>query len=143
MRKIKKRERGCASIKSERALVHGLVRKVARVAAWLLLAAITFATLGPAHERPQTNLNHDLEHVLAFALLGVAFGLGYADRWLGVAIAAIPVIGLLEVMQLWAPGRHARFEDFVVNVLTFWAAFGLALLLVRARGQPSHPAVDS
>jgi VanZ family protein len=142
-RQIKKLVRVCDSIKSERALLPVLVRRVARIAAWLLLATITFATLGPAQERPQTSLGHNLEHILAFALLGVAFGLGYADRWLGVIVAAIPVIGLLEVMQLWAPGRHARLEDFVVNIVAFWAAFALALLLARTRGQPSRPAVDS
>jgi VanZ family protein len=41
-------------------------------------------------------------------------------------------------MQLWAPGRHARFEDFVVDAAT--ACIGLAgaavigLLAARWRG---------
>jgi VanZ family protein len=102
-----------------------------RVLAWLLLAAITFVTLGSAQYRPQTTLNHDSEHALAFVLLGIAFGLGYSRRRLAMAAAAVPVIGLIEILQLWAPGRHARLEDFAVNLLTFWAAFAAAGLAAR------------
>ena len=32
--------------------------------------------------------------------------------------------GLIEILQFWAPGRHARFEDFVVDALA--ACVGLA-----------------
>jgi VanZ family protein len=102
-----------------------------RVLGWLLLAAIAFVTLGSAQYRPQTMLTHDSEHALAFVLLGIAFGLGYSRRRLAMAAAAVPVIGLIEVLQLWAPGRHARLEDFAVNLLTFWAAFAAAGLAVR------------
>lgn len=108
--------------------------------AWLLLAAIVFVTLGSPHYRPQTDLGHDTEHALAFILLGLAFGLGYISRRLAIVAAAVPVIGLIEILQLWAPGRHARLEDFSVNLLTFWAAFvaaGLALrLLARVNAAP-------
>ncbi len=99
-----------------------MIRLASRIAAWLLLGAITFATLGPAKDRPQTDLGHDTEHALAFVLLGIAFSVGYAHRRMSVAIAAAPVIGLIEILQLWAPGRHARLEDFAVNLLTFWVA---------------------
>ena len=35
-----------------------------------------------------------------------------------------PCTGLIEILQLWAPGRHARLEDFVVDALA--ACVGLA-----------------
>jgi VanZ family protein len=38
---------------------------------------------------------------------------------------AVAGIGLLEILQLWAPGRHARLEDFAVDALT--ACVGLAI----------------
>ncbi|WP_371135809.1 hypothetical protein [Bradyrhizobium sp.] len=35
------------------------------------------------------------------------------------------MIGLIEILQFWAPGRHARWLDFVVDALA--ACVGLAL----------------
>jgi len=36
------------------------------------------------------------------------------------------MIGVLELLQLWMPGRHARLADFVVDALA--ACVGLALI---------------
>jgi VanZ family protein len=36
------------------------------------------------------------------------------------------MIGVLEILQIWAPGRHARFEDFVVDALAACAGFAVA-----------------
>jgi len=38
---------------------------------------------------------------------------------------AVVLIGVLEMLQLWMPGRHARLEDFVVDALA--ACVGLAM----------------
>ncbi|AWL97203.1 MULTISPECIES: hypothetical protein [Bradyrhizobium] len=96
--------------------------------AWLLAAAVTFATLGPPGLRPHSDLGQDGEHALAFILVGLAFGLAYPRRRLPGAGAAVVLIGVLELMQFWAPGRHARLEDFLVDALT--ACFGFALAAV-------------
>jgi len=93
--------------------------------AWLLAAAVTFATLGPPGLRPHSDLGQDGEHALAFILVGLAFGLAYPRRRLASTAAAVVLIGLLELMQFWAPGRHARLEDFLVDALT--ACFGFVL----------------
>jgi VanZ family protein len=96
-----------------------------RIFAWLLAAAVTFATLGPPRFRPHSDLGQDGEHAFAFALIGLAFGLAYTrHRWLTSAIAVVG-IGGLEILQLWAPGRHARLEDFIVDALA--ACVGLAI----------------
>jgi VanZ family protein len=95
-----------------------------RIIAWLLAAAVTFATLGPPSYRPHASLGQDGEHALAFILIGVAFGLAYTERRLRVALIAVIMIGAIEILQFWAPGRHARLEDFVVDALT--ACLGLA-----------------
>src|SRR5690349_16991140 len=94
--------------------------------AWLLAAAVTFATLGPPGLRPHSDLGQDGEHALAFILVGLAFGLAYRDRRWAVATAAVVLIGVLELMQFWAPGRHARLEDFLVDSLTACVGFALA-----------------
>jgi len=99
-----------------------LVRSIA----WLLAAAVTFATLGPPGLQPHSSLGQDGEHALAFILVGLAFGLAYQRRRLAIAAASVVLIGVLELMQFWAPGRHARLEDFLVDALTACLGFALA-----------------
>jgi VanZ family protein len=94
-----------------------------RLVAWLLAAAVTFATLGPASYRPHSHLGQDGEHAFAFVLIGLAFGLAYPRQRLLAAVIAIAATAALEVLQLWAPGRHARLEDFLVDAAATCAGF--------------------
>ncbi|TPQ37733.1 VanZ family protein [Bradyrhizobium guangdongense] len=97
-----------------------------RISAWILAAAVAFATLGPASLRPHSDLGQDGEHALAFVLVGLAFGLAYSKRRWSVAMIAVLLIGVLELLQFFAPGRHARLEDFVVDALTACVGFVLS-----------------
>jgi VanZ family protein len=99
---------------------------VLRINAWLLAAAVTFATLGPPRYRPATNFSHDFEHLLAFVLVGLAFGFAYPRHRLLAAPISVAAIGVVEVLQLVMPGRHARFEDFLVNTLAACAGLAVA-----------------
>jgi VanZ family protein len=99
---------------------------IPRLFAWLLAAAVTFATLGPARFRPHSHLGQDGEHALAFVLLGLAFGFAYTRSRLLTAAVAVAGIGLIEILQLWAPGRHARLEDFIVGALAACAGLAVA-----------------
>jgi VanZ family protein len=99
---------------------------ILRLFAWLLAAAVTFATLGPARFRPHSDLGQDGEHALAFVLLGLAFGIAYTRNRLLTAAIAVAGIGILEILQLWMPGRHARLEDFVVDALAACAGLIVA-----------------
>ena len=98
---------------------------ILRLFAWLLAAAVTFATVGPPRFRPHSDLGHDSEHALAFILIGLAFGLAYARNRLLTSVIAVVMIGLIELLQVWVPGRHATFEDFAVDALA--ACVGLAI----------------
>jgi len=90
---------------------------ILRLFAWGLAAAIAYATLGPATQRPHSNLGQNGEHAFAFVLLGLAFGLAYARAPGRTAILVIVYTGLVEMLQFLAPGRHARLSDFVVDAL--------------------------
>jgi hypothetical protein len=100
-----------------------------RIIAWLLCAAVTFATLGPPQYRPHSALGQDGEHALAFMLVGLAFGLAYPRHRLLTAAVAVVLSGVLEVLQLWMPGRHARWEDFIVDALAACAGIAGAAVL--------------
>jgi VanZ family protein len=93
--------------------------------AWALAAAVAFATLGPADLRPHSELGQDGEHGFAFILIGLAFGIAYGRNRLLTTAVTVVLIGVLEILQLWAPGRHARLEDFAVDALA--ACAGLAI----------------
>src|ERR1044072_3835321 len=97
-----------------------------RIIAWLLTAAVTFATLGPPQYRPHLGLSQDGEHALAFVLVGLAFGLAYPRRRLLTAGIAVVLIGVLELVQLAMTGRHARWEGFVVDALGAGAGTAVA-----------------
>jgi VanZ family protein len=94
-----------------------------RIFAWLLAAAVTFATLGPPRYRPHSNFGQDGEHALAFVLIGLAFGLAYPRNRLFTVAVSVVLTGVLELLQLWMPGRHARLEDFVVDAVAACAGF--------------------
>lgn len=96
-----------------------------RLGAWLLAAAVSFATLGPPTYRPHSSFGQNGEHALAFVLVGLAFGLAYPGKRMRTAGVAVILIGVLEILQIWIPGRHARLEDFVVDAVA--ACIGLAV----------------
>jgi VanZ family protein len=113
-----------------------------RIFAWLLAAAVTFATLGPPRYRPHAAITHYGEHALAFVLVGFAFALAYPRQRGLVAVLSVAAIGVLELLQLLAPGRHARMADFVVDALAALAGFALAPLigwLIRSQWRTSAP----
>jgi VanZ family protein len=107
-----------------------LMNFILKAIAWLLAAAVTFATLGPPTYRPHaSDLGQNGEHALAFILVGLAFGLAYSRiLWITAALSFV-MIGLLEMLQHWMPGRHARLSDFIVDVLAACAGLAIAAAL--------------
>src|SRR5437588_13110070 len=88
-----------------------MVVKIARIVAWLLVVAIGVMTLGPPTVRPVSGFNRSLEHVAAFALLGLAFGLAYPNGRALLTLIGVAVVALMETLQQIVPGRHAYFSD--------------------------------
>jgi VanZ family protein len=117
---------------------------ILRLFAWLLAAGVTFATLGPPRYRPHSHLGQDGEHALAFVLIGLVFGLAYPGRWLVKAAIAAAICGVIEILQFWAPGRHARVEDFAVDALAACAGLAAAAAVdwavQRSRRSNANPA---
>jgi VanZ family protein len=113
-----------------------------RLGAWLLAAAVSFATLGPPDYRPHSVLGQDGEHAFAFVLIGLAFGLAYPQHRFRTANVAVVMTAVLEILQLWMPGRHARLEDFVVDAVAVCIGFVIAAgadWAMRSRGQHHAP----
>jgi VanZ family protein len=116
-------------------------RKTSRLwqaATWIFLLAIVFLSLVSPSLRPVTSLPHNLEHAGIFALAGLAVGLGYPNHTLRNMIALTAFAGAIELAQLFAPGRHARWIDFAVDA--FAACLGVALAALAARLLPRSAA---
>jgi VanZ family protein len=101
--------------------------------AWLLLLAIAVLSLAPPWYRPVTGIPHALEHFAIFLATGMAFGLGYSTPYLFQLIPLISFTAAVEIAQLWVPGRHARFTDFLFDALG--VGIGVGFAQVRFRGQ--------
>lgn len=94
-----------------------LLRFVARVLAWFLLAVVIVVTLGPADIRPSTGLPLKVERFLGFAILAAAFTAAYPKRWrIIIALLAGAAVSL-EALQLVIPTRDASPIDAAVKVL--------------------------
>ena len=110
------------------------MKQSCKIAAWLLLFATTALSLVPPSYRLVTMLPHGLEHLVAFLLTGLAFGLGYANRYVFATLLLIAFVALVEVAQLFVPGRHARISDFFIDAIA--VIVGAGLIHVAALRKP-------
>ena len=67
----------------------------------------------------------------SFCSSGSHSGSAIASRYVAASVALLSFTAAIELAQLWAPGRHARLSDFIVNALGLAAGLGLAYLLAR------------
>ena len=106
--------------------------KIMRLVGWALLGLIAVLSLVPPAFRPETGTPHNFEHFAIFAAAGFAFGIGYSRRPVVIVAFLALFAGAIEVSQLIVPGRHARFEDFIVDGA---AACGCAVVAALAAKQ--------
>jgi VanZ family protein len=52
---------------------------------------------------------------------------------------SVVMIGAIEILQIWAPGRHARLEDFVVDALACCVGLAVAASLDWAIQRSRRP----
>jgi len=71
-----------------------------------------------------------------FFLIGSAFALGYSRHDYPLCGAAFAFAGLLELLQLFVPGRHARLSDFAIDALSALLGIALAGLIDRKKLLP-------
>jgi apolipoprotein N-acyltransferase len=92
-----------------------MLHKLLAIAAWSSMAFIAYATLSPIQARPIV-ASADLEHVAAFAVAGVLFGLAYPRRIILVCPIVLGSAVLLEYLQTLTPDRHGTAVDAVEKI---------------------------
>ncbi|TIN17801.1 MAG: hypothetical protein E5Y31_28645 [Mesorhizobium sp.] len=108
--------------------------KLSRTAALALLAIIIFATLSPIQMRPHL-AEANVERALAYVLLGFALALGFPNRLYQVVIFVAVTAGMLELLQIIDPGRHAQLSDAVVKACAGIVGILVGQLVVRSSGR--------
>ena len=100
---------------------------VVRWLAWFGIFAVVILSIVPATERPVTGAGQRFEHFTAFALVAVAFAIGYRLSLVRLLMLAFLICGGIELLQVPLPTRHARLSDFVIDVFGSCFAIGLVL----------------
>lgn len=108
---------------------------IARTSAWIFALGLTILTIVPASARPETGVQHDLEHFVAFAIAGFLFAYAHKMRLSGLLACAVVFTLVLELLQIPIPTRHARLEDFVVNATAVSVGIAVAVTMGRWRSQ--------
>jgi VanZ family protein len=110
------------------------VEKALRSGSYASVVLIGVLSLIPGTLRPDTGAPGKLEHLVAYMGAAALVALGSrtpSERWQGLWL--VPLAGALEIAQIFVPGRHSRFSDFVVSgvgaLLGVIVAFGVAPLL--------------
>jgi VanZ family protein len=120
--------------------------RLVTVAAWASIALIAYATLtragfvyaiyfklSPFFMRPEMQTFAHFEHVIAFAFLGVFFGLAYPKRTALVCCIVLGAAGLLEILQTLTPDRHGTWIDALEKMAGGAAGIFLANVVQQLR----------
>jgi VanZ family protein len=104
------------------------MHKLLAIAAWTALALIVFLTLSPLDMRPVVTADPNIERFVAFALVGLLFGLAYPRRLVVDASFVMIAAGVLEAFQLMIRDRHGHIADAFVKAAG--GVFGVAMALM-------------
>jgi len=101
---------------------------------WLGFLGVAILSLLPAESRPHTGVGGQLEHLVAYALVAGSLGIGhksYRDRLI-VGLTLTCGAALLELLQLFIPGRNSEFAGFLAGFFGISLGLGLAVFFARS-----------
>ena len=102
-----------------------MTSRIFKLAAWLALAAVIFATASPIGLRPHDMLPVNVDRALAFTVMTALFVMAYPRHWLPVAALLIAGAFGIEMLQLLSPTRHSHLFD--ANIKAAGAAIGVVI----------------
>ena len=84
--------------------------------AWICIIGLAVASWTPGQEMVRTGFNTRLEHTVAYLIAGIATIIAYPRKpiW-SIAAILCAYAGILELGQLYIPGRHAAFLDWIAS----------------------------
>lgn len=97
---------------------------------WLAVIAIAALSLIPGNFRPHVATSNYVEHFVAYFVVAMLLTFGNNKRAYFVTIPSLLMLsaGILEIAQLWVPGRNSAIADFAASSLGIWCgAFATSL----------------
>lgn len=81
------------------------------------ILAIIVLSLVPGAVRPHTSLPGKLEHFIAYCSTASALAFGFRSRsgWIAIILGLAMLATSMEILQLWAPGRHSTVGDAIAS----------------------------
>lgn len=95
-----------------------------RLAGYLGVLAIVVASLVPVEWRPSIGLAKEVEHGIAYCLVAAVLTMAGVARWPSI-LAVVVLAALLELGQLFVPGRDSNVTDFLGSAAGALLGFGL------------------
>ena len=83
------------------------------------IVAVVILSLLPGNDMPSVGISDKVEHVVAYALLGLTGGLAFpTQRAALVLLVLLPLLGVaLEIAQLRVPERSAEVGDALADLI--------------------------
>jgi hypothetical protein len=119
------------------------LRRACALAGLGCVALVVWLSWIPREWEVRTGLAGQIEHVIAYAgtagLLALGFGRGWAPR---TGALLVLLAGVLEIGQIWIPGRTSQVIDFVASSggAILGALAGALTLALAGRLDPPGPA---
>jgi hypothetical protein len=112
----------------------GRIKSLSRLIGLLAVVTIAILSLVPGTLRPHTGAPGTLEHISAYLLTAgfLCFGFGNIRNAILIALCLSIFSGALEIAQIYIPGRHAGFLDFVASSTGAFIGAALAWIVLRA-----------
>jgi VanZ family protein len=107
------------------------VRRLLRLAFYAAAALVAALSLAPGTTLPPTSIGDKVEHVIAYAVLGL-LGAASSKRGVTRVILGLAVFGAaIEMLQTFSPGRSPDLLDVVADIGGAGLGCSLAVLLRR------------
>jgi VanZ family protein len=104
----------------------------------LAFAGVLYGSLVPGQYRPRSGLDGHIEHAFAYAVSTATFlpFLSTLQQLLIVGGGMLALAGVLELAQLWIPGRSCRLTHFLASAAGALVPVIAGLIYLLVAGQP-------
>ncbi|KAB1071216.1 VanZ family protein [Methylobacterium planeticum] len=87
-----------------------------RAAGWLCICLLVWLSWIPAALEIRTGMAGQIEHAIAYCGAGALLAFSCQDprRW-QITAGLVALAGILEIGQIWVPGRTSQFIDFAAS----------------------------
>ena len=96
----------------------GGIERFKRWTFWAAACVVMALALAPMQPRSTPDLGSDkVNHVLAFALLGMLGRAAYAQRFFSLLLGLLAYGGVIEILQSFTATRHAEWADLLADAV--------------------------